>query len=149
MKLLRVVDAGLAINPNAAFLYATRSIAETYLGQFEQAKHDVQQAMLLSPRDPAFSHWHNFMADAEIGLGNFDAAIDACHKAIGGGYRVFYSYLNLAVASAFKGSTGEAKAALAEALRLNPVLSVKWLIEHKPVLHAAFDKLREVGLPET
>ena len=145
---LRVVDAGLAINPNAAFLYATRSIAETYLRQFDRAKSDVQQAMLLSPRDPAFSHWHNWLADAEIGLGNFDAAIDACHRAIDGGYRVFYSYLNLAVASAFMGSIDEARAALAEALRLNPELSVKWLIEHKPVLQASFDKLREVGLPE-
>jgi tetratricopeptide (TPR) repeat protein len=145
---LRVIDAGLAINPNAAFLYATRSITETYLGQFEQAKSDVQQAMRLSPRDPAFSQWHNFMADAEIGLGNFDTAIDACNKAIDGGYRVFYSYLNLAVACAFKGSMDEAHAALAEALRLNPDLSIKWLVEHKPVLQPSFDHLRTVGLPE-
>jgi len=145
---LRVVDAGLAINPNAASLYATRSIAETYLGQFDRAKSDVQQAMLLSPRDPAFSHWHNFMADAEIGLGNFDAAIDECNKAIDGGYRVFYSYLNLAVACGFKGSMDEARAALAEVLRLNPDLSIQWLIAHKPVLRPSFDTLRKVGLPE-
>jgi tetratricopeptide (TPR) repeat protein len=104
--------------------------------------------MRLSPRDPAFSHWHNFMADAEIGLGNFDAAIEACNKAIDGGYRVFYSYLNLAAASAFAGSMDEARTALAEALRLNPDLSVKWLIEHKPVLRASFDNLHKVGLPE-
>ena len=67
--------------------------------------------MGLSPRDPALSRWHNFMADAEIGLRHFDAAIDECNKAIDGGYRVFYSSLNLAV--------------LAEARRLNPKLSVK------------------------
>ena len=145
---LRAADAGLAIDSNSAPLLATRSIAETYLRQFEQAKSDVQQAMRLSPRDPALSQWHNFMADAEIGLGHFDSAIDESSKAIDGGYRVFYSYLNLAVAHAFKGEMDEAKAALTEARRLNPKLSVKWLTERKPVLQPAFDGLRKAGLPE-
>jgi adenylate cyclase len=145
---LRAADAGLAVDPNSAPLHASRSIAETYLGQFEQAKSDVQQAMRLSPRDPALSQWHNFMADADLGLGNFDAAIDECNKAIDGGYRVFYSYLNLAAGHAFKGDMDEAKAAVAEARRINPKLSVKWLTEHKPVLQPAFDVLRKAGLPE-
>ena len=144
----RAADAGLAIDPNAASLLATRSIAETYLRQFEQAKSDVQQAMRLSPRDPALSQWHNFLADAEIGLGQFDAAMYESNKAIDGGYRVFYSYLNLAVTHGFKGDKDEARAALAKARNLNPKLSINWLIEHKPVLQPAFDVLRKAGLPE-
>ena len=32
--------------------------------------------MRLSPRDPRIGQWHNFMADAELGLGHFDSAID-------------------------------------------------------------------------
>ena len=122
--------------------------AENYLGQFEQAKSDVQQAMRFSPRDPRISQWHNFLADAELGLGHFDAAIDAANKAIDAGYRVFYSYLNLAAAHALKGDMDQAKAALAEARRLNPKLSVKWLTERKPILQPAFDALRKAGLPE-
>ena len=59
---LRVADAGLAINPNSAYLYGTRGIAETYLRQFEQAKSDVEQAMRLSPRDPRIGQWHNYLA---------------------------------------------------------------------------------------
>jgi TolB-like protein len=85
----RAADVGLAVDPNSASLLDARSIAETYLRRFEQAKADVQQAMRLSPRDPALSQWRNHLADAEIGLGNYDAAIDACRKAIDGGYRVF------------------------------------------------------------
>jgi len=88
------------------------------------------------------------MADAEIGLGNFDVAIDESSKAIDGGYRVFYAYLNLAAAHAFKDEMEPAKSALAEARRIAPKLSVKWLIEHKPVLQPAFDGLRKAGLPE-
>jgi hypothetical protein len=88
------------------------------------------------------------MADAELGLGNFDAAIEAASTSIDAGFRVFYSHLNLAAAHALKGDMDQAKAPLAEARRLNPKLSVKWLTARKPILQTAFDALRRAGLPE-
>ena len=145
---LRVATAGLALNPNSAWLFAERATAETYSGRFEQAKSDVQQAMRLSPRDPRIGQWHNFLADAELGVSHFDAAIEAASNAIDAGYRIWYSYLNLAAALALKGDIDRAKAPLAEARRLNPKLSVKWLAERKPILQPAFDALRKAGLPE-
>jgi len=145
---VRELDAGLAIDPNAAALLAMRGNAEDYLRRFEQAKSDVQQAMLLSPRDPAMSQWFNLRADPELGLGRFDEALEDAKKAVDGGYRVFYAYLNLAAAAAFKGEMDEAKAAMAEARRLNPNLSIQWLVKHKPVLQFAFDGLRKARLPE-
>ena len=145
---LRVANAGLDLDSNDALLFAWRSSAETYFGQFEQAILDVQQAMRLSPRDPRISNWHNLMADAELGLSHFDAAIEAASKSIDAGFRVFYPYLNLAAAHALKGDMDRAKAALAEARRLNPKLSVKWLMGRKPILQPTFDALRTVGLPE-
>ena len=145
---VRVANAGLALNSNYAWLFAARASAETYLGQFEQAKSDLQQAMRLSPRDPRMSNWHNMMADVELGLGHFDATIDEANKAIDGGWRNWYSYLNLAAAHALKGDMDQAKAALAEARRLNPQLSIKWLTARKPILQPAFDALRKAGLPE-
>jgi TolB-like protein len=145
---VRIADAGLAIDPNAARLYAIRGIAEVYLSKFDQGKTDVQQAMRLSPRDPQLGMWHNFLANAERGLGHLDAAIDETKKAIAGGYRTFYAYLDLAAALALKGDIDDAKAALVEARRLNPGLSVKWLRERIPVLESAFDELRKAGLPE-
>jgi hypothetical protein len=58
------------------------------------------------------------------------------------------AYINLAAAHAFKGEMDEAKAAMAEARRLKPDLSVKWLMKHKPVLQFPFEGLRKAGLPE-
>jgi adenylate cyclase len=145
---LRVANAGLAINPNFAYLYGIRATAETYLRQFEQARSDVEQAMRLSPRDPAGGQWHNFQADAELGLGHFAAVIDEANKAIDAGYRNWYSYLNLAAAHALKGNMDQAKAPLAEARSLNPQLSIKWLTTRKPIPQPAFDALRKAGLPE-
>ena len=143
---MRALDAGLAIDPNAAALLAQRSNAEDYLRRFEQSKSDIQQAMLLSPRDPAMSQWHNLRADPELGLGRFDEALEDVKEAVDGGYRNIYSYINLAAAHAFKGEMDEAKAAMAEARRLKPDLSVKWLMKHKPVLQFAFDGLRKAGV---
>jgi hypothetical protein len=56
--------------------------------------------------------------------------------------------MNLAAAHAFKGEMDEAKAAMTEACRLKPDLSVKWVMKHKPVLQFALDELRKAGLPE-
>ena len=82
-------SSAASIRPSA--LTCDEAFDYAYLRQFEQAKSDVQQAMRLSTRDPALSQWHYFTADAEIGLGNFDTAIDECNKAIDGGDRVFYT----------------------------------------------------------
>ena len=40
------------------------------------------------------------------------------------------------------------RTALIEARRLNPDLTVKWLIDHAPNLPPLFDGLRKAGLPE-
>jgi TolB-like protein/class 3 adenylate cyclase len=145
---VRVLDVGLAVNPNAAILLALRGNALDYLGRFEEARADIQEAMLLSPRDPAMAQWLNLRADTELGLGRYDEALEDSQRALEGGHRVFYTYINLAVAHAFKGDLQDAKAALSEARRLNPSLSVEWLKAHKPVLQFAFPQLRSVGLPD-
>ncbi|MFZ2104615.1 MAG: adenylate/guanylate cyclase domain-containing protein [Roseiarcus sp.] len=145
---LRMVNDGIALNPNSAVLLATRASVETYLSKFDQAKTDVKQAMRISPRDPRLGMWHNFLSDAELGLGNFDAATIESTKAIDAGYHVWYSELNVAAGNAHIGNLEAARSALAEAVRLNPKLSVKWLTVRKPILQPRFDDLRKAGLPE-
>ena len=92
--------------------------------------------------------WNDLMADAELGLGHFDTVIEEDNKAIDAGYKVYEPYLHLAAAHALKGDIDEAKTALAEARRLNPKLSVKYLMERKSYLQPSFDALRKAGLPE-
>ena len=145
---LGAADAGLAANPNFAPLYVPRAAAKNSLGRFEQAKLDAERAMRLSPRDPLIGLFHVVAGDAEISLGHLDAAIDEYHTAIDSGFRPFFVYTNLAAAYANAGKMDEAKAALSEARRQNPKLTVKWMIEHTPNLPAVFDGLRKAGLPE-
>jgi hypothetical protein len=56
--------------------------------------------------------------------------------------------MGLSAASAQAGKIEEAKTALAEARRLNPKLTVKWLIDHSSSTSAGLDRLRKAGLPE-
>jgi adenylate cyclase len=145
---LGAADAGLAINPNSALLYGARSPAELYLGRFEQAKSDAQQAMRLSPRDPRIGLWHWLLGVAEFSEGHYDASIDEYHEALDAGQRTYFTYSTLAAALALEGKMEEAKTALAEARRLNPNLTMKWLISHASNVPPVFEGLRKAGLPE-
>jgi adenylate cyclase len=145
---LSAADSGLAVNPNYAPLYRARANAENGLGRFEQAKSDVQQAIRLSPHDPRIGTYLTTLAAAEIGLGHFDAAIDAYRRAIEAGFRSHVPYMGLAAARALDGKMDEAKSALAEARRINPNLTVKWAIARNPNVPSLFEGLRKAGLPE-
>ena len=145
---LGTANAELPIDPNDAALYSIRSSAETSLGQYEQAKSDALQAIRLSPRDPFVGGWHLGLGDAELNLGHFDAAIEAYHESIDLGFRAFQPYVDLAAVYALEGKTKEARTALAEARRLNPKLTVKWLRLVAPDLPPLFEGVRKAGLPE-
>jgi Flp pilus assembly protein TadD len=92
--------------------------------------------------------FHVDVGDAEISLGHFDVAINEYQKALDSGQRGFFVYTNLAAAHAQAGEMDEAKAALAEARRLNPAITIKWMTEHTPNLPAVFEGLRKAGLAE-
>ncbi len=145
---LRSADVGLAINPSNPEFHALQGVANLFLGRFEQAKLAVQQAIPLSPRDPQLGFWHVISGDAELGLGHYDAAIEQYKTAIDGGYKMDIPYKSLAAAYALAGRTDEAKSALAEARRLNPNLTIKWLTPRTPNISAMFEGLRKAGLPE-
>ena len=145
---LGAADAGLAVNPNYPLLYQARAIAETSLGRFEQAKADLERAMQLSPRDPYFggiSRDPGRRGDQPRPFRRGDRRISQGDRL---GLSTYFVYTNLAAAYAQAGKMDEAKADLAEARRLNPAITVKWMKEHSPNLPAVFDGLRKAGMPE-
>ena len=145
---LNAAEAGLAVNPNYAALYGSRSSAEMSLGRFEQAITDAQRAMRLSPRDPIIGVWHVLWADAELGRGNYDVAIEHYRSAIVAGFHTYIPYTDLAAAYALAGRMDEAKSALAEARGLREGLTVEWLMAHAPNVPRLFEGVRKAGLPE-
>jgi tetratricopeptide (TPR) repeat protein len=112
---------------------------------YAEAKSDVLHAIQLSPRDPNLGVWQSTLTASDIGLGHFDDAIDNSHRAIDAGYRTLPVYSNLAVACAMSNRVDDARAAVAEALKLNPKYSVKLMSEryHKPPV--ILEALRKAG----
>jgi adenylate cyclase len=145
---LAAADAGLAVNSSYALLYRARAVAEVNLGHYEEGKSDLLQAIRLSPRDPRIGLWRWNLGLAELGLKNFDAAIDECHRATEAGFRSAFPHMCLGAAYALAGKMEEAKAAVAEAQRINPKLTVKWQMAHQSSQPALLDGLRKAGLPE-
>jgi tetratricopeptide (TPR) repeat protein len=115
------------------FRLSLRGNVEAYLRQFEQARSDVEQAMRLNPRGPSFAQWHNFLADAELGLGHFNKVIDECNKANRRRLSYFLPELEFSRRRRAERRYRSGEGPLAQALRLNPKLSVKWLVGRKPV----------------
>jgi TolB-like protein/DNA-binding winged helix-turn-helix (wHTH) protein len=148
-KAIDAANAGLAINSNFVYLWSMRGAANVFAGHFEQAKSDILRALRLSPRDPRSGTWTKYLGDAEFGLGHFDAAIDNYHRAVNLGGAVAV-YPSLAAASALAGKMDEAKTALAEARRLEPKFTVKWMTPQPwvPPIPSLFDGLRKAGLSE-
>ena len=80
--------------------------------------------------------------------GRLDAAIEQFKRAISSGYPTYFAYTFLAGAEAAKMNDAEAKLALAEARRLNPQLTIKWLTTETATPSIVIDGLRKAGLPE-
>jgi tetratricopeptide (TPR) repeat protein len=144
---LRVAAEGLAINPNSVGLHVSRSFANMNLRQYEHVKTDIQQAMRLSPRDSGMGPFHEILAFAEFGLGNFDASVEEFGKAIDAGRRQFRTYVGLAAAYATQDKTLEANAALEKARQINSNLTIKYLVSHTYNIPGFFEALSKAGVP--
>jgi TolB-like protein/class 3 adenylate cyclase len=145
---VRAADAGLAVNPNNPYLHADRATAEIHLGRFDEAKSDVQQAIRLSPQDPWTTWFHRMLGDVEFVSGHLEAAVVEYRKALDAGDHSWFVYAELAASYALLGRMDEAKRFVAETLRVNPSLTIKWYREHTSVIPGRVEGLRKAGFAE-
>ena len=151
LEALAAAETEVALDPNSAYGYAAVGRAEGLLGRCEQSIAHIKQAFALSPRDPLSGIWYGYLGLAEFCRGRLDAAIEQFKRAISSGYPTYFPYTFLAGAEAARGNDAAAKSALAEALRLNPQLTIKWLLTETPFAPTSsivIDGLRKAGLSE-
>jgi adenylate cyclase len=114
------LETAIALDPNYA--PADRQLAFTlmYLGQPEAAIPLVEKAIRLNPHDPNIANSYNALGLCHFLVGHVDQAIDLLRKAQAANPRLYYVQLRLAAALGLKGHLDEARAVLAEAIKLNP-----------------------------
>jgi adenylate cyclase len=145
---LAAAETEVALDPNSAYGYAAIGRVEGLLGRCEQSIAHIKQAFALSPRDPLSGIWYAYLGFAEFCRDRPDAAIEQFKRAVYSN-PTYIAYAFLAGAEAAKGNDAEAKRALAEARRLFPQLTIKWLLtETTPTPSIVIDGLRKAGLPE-
>jgi adenylate cyclase len=151
-QIIAEAEATLRADPSFARAYWPMAVGEMLLGHYEQAITDLQQAMRVSPRDSNLGVWHMETGRALMGLGRTDGAVQEGLIGHDSGVRTIYSYTALAASYAAVDRMPEAKAALAEAMNLNPKLSVAWFRAHIPSFIDSPPGFREAlikaGLPE-
>jgi predicted Zn-dependent protease len=81
-------------------------------------------------------------------MGRYEDAIREIQGALDNGYSAWSVYAHLAVAYASTGQQSKAEAAVAQARKLNPKLTIKWYRARVEAPETIDAGLRKAGLPE-
>jgi adenylate cyclase len=156
-----ILEKAIALDRNYPVAFVQLGFTLNGLGHPEAALSHFERALQLCPRDPNL-HWvYNGLGSCHLLLGHTDQAIDFYRKARAENPRIYQFSFWLAAALGLRGDIEEAKAALAESLKLNPELnSFAKLRDYfspgqnrSPQLAALMENtsyvgLRRAGLPE-
>ncbi|KNY19856.1 tetratricopeptide repeat protein [Methylobacterium sp. ARG-1] len=152
---LAAFDRVLTLNPSFARAYAYRGLIQIFLGRAERTEADIAAAIRLSPRDPLLGAWLARDGLAKLHLGQDQEAIEPLRRAAAVNPLFDFPHLYLACAFARLDRDEEARASLAEFLRLRPGYTLaryRSLTSADPTFLAQreriYDGLRRAGLPE-
>jgi TolB-like protein/cytochrome c-type biogenesis protein CcmH/NrfG len=147
------LERSLELNPNFALAHTLHGMTLIWGSKFGEALHAFEKAKRASPRDPMNEMYPAMIATAHFFSGRYQECIVEVQKTIRfrpgapGPIRV------LAAANAKLGRLDEARSAVGAAVKLQPTLSVGWMLDNFPMvsptdLETFVDALRIAGLPE-
>ena len=145
-------ETAIALDRNNATAIRNLGITLMYLGQPEAAILQIDKGMQVSPYDynTRVANWS--LELSHLLLGRVDEDIDFLRKARGANPRFYYIHFGLAAALGLKGDIEDARAALAEGIKLRPELNslAAWRAhrpwETNPQFTALAEKTMYVGL---
>jgi len=117
------LEIAIALDPNNSF--AVRQMGQTlmFLGHPEAAVPYLEKAIQLSPRDPNLYTAYFFLGWCHLFLDHIDKGIEFLRKAAAENRQIWFLPFTLAAGLGLRGDIDEAKAALAESLRLKPEMN--------------------------
>jgi adenylate cyclase len=115
-------ETGIALDQNSRSVIQL-GIVLLYLGQPEAAIPNFEKGIRLSPHDPNIAAPYTGLGLCLLFLSRVDEAIDLFRKARAANPGLWYVHIDLAGALGFRGDLDEAKAALADAIKLKPEIN--------------------------
>jgi adenylate cyclase len=116
-------ETAIALDRNNARAIFQLGQTMMWLGQPEAGIPLLEKAIRLNPHDPTLASHYAMLGLCHLVLGHVDQAIDLTGKARAENPRSYYIHLYLAGALGLRGDLDEAKAALAEAIRIRPEIN--------------------------
>jgi adenylate cyclase len=155
---LKEAEAVIADDPNNAEARGLAGYVKMYLGRGEEGVADLETALRLSPNDKRVPAWLGRLCYLETKVGNWEAGIEWCEKAIAAGTpEKSWVLSQLAGAYSWLGRDNEAKDAVARLHDLDPHFTVQTYLTNaetrdNPTYRAqatrAAEGLRKAGVPE-
>ncbi|SEE22020.1 TolB amino-terminal domain-containing protein [Rhizobiales bacterium GAS191] len=145
-------EAAIAFDRNDAQALRGMALTLLHLGEPEAAIPHVEKSIRLNPHDPNIHVAYRVLGSCHALLLQLDEAIEVLRKARAASPKLYFVYVHLAGALGLRGDIDEAKAMLAEGIKLNPELnSIARLRASVPYLTypkylALREKTLEVGL---
>jgi tetratricopeptide (TPR) repeat protein len=117
------LERAIELDANNSVAYGQLGLTLIYLGDPAAAIPLEEKRIRLNPNEPnnAIAYWA--LGLAHLLLGQLDTATDWLTKACAANPRVYYFRLDLAAVLALQGDIEQAKAALAESIRLKPEIN--------------------------
>jgi adenylate cyclase len=153
------LETGIAIDPNNTVAIRNLGLTLIQMGKPEEAIPHIEKSIRLSPHDPTVGNNYGALGSCYLFLGHLDQAIELLKKSRAANPRAFGIHLNLAGALGLQGDIDEAKAEIAEAIKLEPKVNslaalrayYPWITS--PPLWALREKtvnagLRRAGFPD-
>ncbi len=151
-------EAAIKSDPNFANAYGSLGAWKGLAGRPEEGFADIETAKRLSPHDLNVWVWDWFLSNLHLQLAQWDQVIAPCQQGLAANSKLWQCHLNFAAAYGWLGRDAEAKAEVAELLKLAPGLTVKGVITYlyglsdNPVFRQqsarAAEGLRKAGLRE-
>jgi adenylate cyclase len=150
------LETAIALDPNYAFAYFSLGNVEVFRGHPDKALALYQKAARISPRDPLIANFFSGISWCYLLSGDDKTAIEWGLKSRRANPSFAPVNVVLTAAYALLGDEKEARASLADGLRLNPHLSIQLLKDwggstepdYAKLAERMYEGLRKAGMPE-
>ncbi len=147
-KAIAACEQAVSLNPNSSLNFMWLGLVLTWAGRAEEGIPYLQHAIRLDPFAPAM--YFNNLAVAYRDAGQYEKAIEECKKTLQREPNTQFPYIHMAISYLRLGREEEARASVAELLRVNPKFSLeryaRTLPFTKPVAERIIGDLRKAGL---
>jgi adenylate cyclase len=146
------LETAISLDPNHTVAFRVLGETLVQMGKPEEAIPYIEKSIRLSPHDPYMVGNYLWLGQCHLLLGHVDQAIELLRKARAANPRAFGTHLSLAGALGLRGDLDEAKAEVAEAIKLKPevnslaALRAYFPWNTNPPLWALGEKTVNVGL---